>query len=468
MPLSNSISDSNKTFDGDDTTWAVAATERVNHRWVGTTEGSEDSSEKGFLPLVPASFREAGLRESQVEALILKFLLNVGGATGREVANQIALPFGILEPLLHSLKAEQLVVFTSGTPLGDYTYRLTELGAERARRYAQQSSYFGAAPVTLSQYEKSVVLQSISRQRPTLDAVRTAFNDLVLSDSTLQLIGEAIFMGLGAFLHGAPGNGKSSIAERITESFGDGIWIPRSIGIGGEIIRVFDPNHHEPISLDEQAEVPFESPYDRRWVFVKRPTLIVGGELELAQLDIKTNPSTNISEAPIQLKANGGTLVFDDFGRNRFSPDELLNRLIVPLEKRIDHLHTAGGRTFQVPFDPMVVFSTNLPPHDLVDEAFLRRIPFTVNVTDPTIDEFRNVFNRVASQHGLNCDERSLDYLIEKHYEKAGRPMRFCHARDLIRQISNAVQFNGVEPAITEPFIDRAVANCLDLRSEVI
>ena len=357
-----------------------------------------DSVVEDFFPVAPDSIVSAGLSSSQVEALIAKFLLNTGCSTGRNIARQMCLPFGIIDKLLQSMRSEQLVVIKSDGALGDYVFELTSSGIDRARRYTQQTSYFGSAPVPLADYAKGAEQQSVRHQPIDMEKVRHAFSDLVLGHGMLSQLGEAMNMGCSLFVFGQPGNGKTTVAESIIKAYSDTIWIPRALYVGGEIVRLFDPIHHTERPLPDSH--PDFDRVDNRWVRIERPTITVGGELELSDLDVATNPVTGINEASLQLKANCGTLVLDDFGRNRFKPAELLNRLIYPLENRVDALHASSGRTFRVPFDCLVVFATNLDPMSLVDEAFLRRVPFSIHVDDPTTDEFRQLFHLSAREYG--------------------------------------------------------------------
>jgi predicted ATPase with chaperone activity len=412
-----------------------------------------------FLPRVPKSLHEAGLRERHVEALILRFLFHGGSATGREIADQLALPFRLVEPLLHRLKADHLVVFRATALAGDYVYQLTEAGLERARLYLRESSYFGAAPVPIEDYIASVAVQSVARQHIRLSDLRRAFADLVLGPELLNQLGEAINGGLGFFLFGAPGNGKTSIAERVTKVFGESIWIPRSILACGETIRLFDASCHEALPLEASDSYIDERDTDRRWVRIRRPTIVVGGELTLDHLEISTNAATGLREAPLQLKSNGGTLVIDDFGRQRVSPNEILNRWVMPLEKRFDLLNSASGRKIEVPFDQLIIFSTNLEPKSLVDEAFLRRIPYKIDVCDPSPNEFCEVFMRTASDMNIDCCEATVNYLLSKHYTAHGRSLRYCHPRDLLRQVYNYCRFRNIPLAVTQQSIDTAVKN---------
>ena len=446
-------------FDGDDPTWAVSVKERRTAPMVDAeVSRPEPTPTTDFWPTAPSTFSDTGLRPSQVEALVLKYLLNFSVASGREIATQLALPFQMIEKQMYDLKEAQLVSLKSDAPLGDYTYELSALGVERGRRHAEQSTYFGIAPVPLEQYAASVHAQSLQRYDISMEDVRRAFQDLVLSEDMLGAIGESLNLGRGLFMYGAAGNGKSSIAERISHAFTKHIWIPRAISVGGEIVRLFDSIHHHPVPDDSNSP-----PYDQRWIRVHRPTIVVGGELDLDGFDVTTNQVTGISEAPLQLKANAGTLVIDDFGRNRFRPEELLNRLVVPLERGCDSLHLNSGRTFRVDFDCMMVFSSNVKPAELVDEAFLRRIPYKVDIVDPTEAEFKEVFRVEAAANNLQFDEADIDYLLQKHYRDTNRPRRFCHPRDLLRLIGNACEFHRCQRVVTREALDHAVRRYLDV-----
>lgn len=459
-----------QVFDGDDPNWAIAAKQPPPPAKpapaapaVVRPPNSASAAPQQFTPREPASFRDAGLREPQVEALVLKFLLNSGGNTGREIAQQLALPFGILEGLLQIMKLDQLIVYRGASVVGDFVYELTARGAERARSHANQSTYFGSAPVPLADYIESIEAQSVRHQKPRLGDVKRTFKSLVLNEKMQRQIGEAVNLGKGFFLHGAPGNGKTCIAELVTSIYSEGIWIPRAIQASGEITRVYDPTKHEVIAWNEERSIG-DSRIDARWVYIKRPTIMVGGELRLENLEVATNEVTGISEAPIQLKANCGTLVIDDFGRQKFDIEALLNRLIIPLERREDVLNLPSGRSFSVPFDLLIVFSTNLSPESLIDEAFLRRVPFTIRADDPTEAQFREVFQLVADKHELKYDPTVLDYLIDKHYKKAKRPFRFCQPRDILQQVNNSCDFAGTEKVVTKQNIDSAIENCLAIQ----
>lgn len=457
--------------DGDDPCWAVAARQRTraSHGHLADSlaeaaapDFAEPPARFGvheFLPFPPRSFREALLSEPQVESLVLKFLLNRGTASGREIADQIALPFGLMEKFLHYLKAERLVVFKGSAPVADYQYELTDRGVDRGRRYSEQCTYFGVAPVALESYIASVRAQAISRSKPRRKDLEQAFEDLVIGPEMFSQLGRAASAGKGLFLYGSPGNGKSSIAQRITQAYGRCIWIPRAISAWGEIIRLYDPSNHvaAPPGPGEPGNDPQE--VDRRWVRIRRPTIIAGGELTLDNLEVRFDPTTRIGEAPLQLKSNCGTLVIDDFGRQRISPADLLNRWIVPLEMRFDYLNVASGRKIQVPFEQLVVFSTNLEPRDLVDEAFLRRIPYKISVADPSESQFRELFERLAAQLGMAFRPDVFAHLLDKHYHSQGRAIRFCHARDLLDQLYHYCTFHELPLEMTREAIDAGAAD---------
>ena len=412
-----------------------------------------------FMPIEPASFEAAGLSDSEIETLILKSLLARGDAVGREIAEQVKLPFVPVGQLLSEMKYNQLIVHRGSAPMNDFVYQLTDLGRERARRLSQHCTYFGAAPVSLEDYVASVHAQSLTSQHPTSADLERAFEGLLLGQFMLDRLGPAINSGRGLFLFGPPGNGKSSIAERITAAFGREIWVPRAIGVDGEILRLYDPVNHQEVPLEQDKGLLDSRKCDKRWIRIRRPTIIAGGELTMSQLDVTTNLTTGICEAPLQLKSNCGTLVIDDFGRQRMRIDELLNRWIVPLEKRCDFLNLPNGKKIQVPFDQLVVFSTNLEPRELVDEAFLRRIPYKIEVSDPTEEEFRRLFELMSDKLGVAYRSEAVDYLIAAHFKSAGRPFRFCHPRDLLLQVHNYCKYHDCPAEMSNEHFDRAVEN---------
>lgn len=428
--------------------------ERV-HSLLGDTAGENAS----FKPKIPESLEEAKLNEDEVEKLVLKFLLQKGSASGREISSQIKIPFGILFPLLKVWKFEQMITFKNAAEMGDYVFGITETGRERARKYAIECSYYGAAPVGLPAYLESMAAQTIAGMEATEDDLERAFSDLLISKDMFERLGPAINSGRGMFLFGEPGNGKTSIAERITSCFGDTVWIPRTLGVDGDLIRLFDPGVHEEVSVEDDDTLFDLSGVDPRWVCIKRPTIVAGGELTMKELEVTQNPATKICEAPLQLKSNCGTLVIDDFGRQTMPVEVLLNRWIVPLEKRYDYLNLPSGMKVQVPFDQLIIFSTNLEPSDLVDGAFLRRIPYKIQVPDPLPEHFIKLFDIMAPKVGLINDPEAIDYLIETHYIPKQRPFRNCQPRDLLLQVRNYCIYRRKPKKVTKEALDFAVDN---------
>ncbi len=436
-----------------------AATPEVHPAFQKNQPQQEESSDGPWQPCEPESLESAGVSEGQLEHLVLRCLAAAGDLSGRQLADQHAMPFRLIEPIFADLKQAQLVAYRGSAPMNDYVYQLTDMGRETAKKLSEHCSYFGAAPITLSAYLVSVREQTLTKMHPTVKDLQHAFSDLLVNQKMLRRLGPAVNSGRGLFLFGAAGNGKTSIAERITKAFGDTVWIPRSIGIDGEIMRVFDPGLHEEVPLEESGGPLNTHTIDKRWVRIRRPTIVVGGELTMDALEVMPGAGNNVSEAPLQMKSNCGTLVIDDFGRQRMTTDELLNRWIVPLEKRYDFLKLVNGKKIQVPFDQLIIFSTNLEPKDLVDDAFLRRIPYKIEVPDPSEEEFRKLFEIMAPIVGLDFDQEALDYLIATHYKPVKRPFRCCQPRDLLLQIRNYCHYLDVPPLMCKEYFDYAVEN---------
>lgn len=433
---------------------------RVNNLLGG---GPDDNCEDGvFRPRSPETLMETKLTFEEVERLILKFLLTKGSASGRQIAQQLCLSFHIIDQVVKDLKADKILAHKAAAEMGDYEYLITDPGRERAKRYTEECSYFGAAPVVLADYLDSMAAQSIAKQEVTEEELLKAFEDLIMNKSMLSKLGPAINSGRGMFLFGEPGNGKTSVAERVTKCFGTTIWIPRTLSVDGDIIRLFDPGVHQVVNEGQNDSLFDLSGIDQRWVHIVRPTVIAGGELTMSELEITQNPQTKICEAPLQMKSNCGTLVIDDFGRQQMPVDELLNRWIVPLEKRYDFLNVPSGKKIQVPFDQLIIFSTNLEPKDLVDGAFLRRIPYKIEAQDPTEDEFIQLFELMAPVYGFAFDRQAKEavgYLIQEHYIKVNRPFRACQPRDLLLQVKNHNTYHKLPKLITCEAFDSAVSN---------
>ena len=412
-----------------------------------------------FFPRAPMNVQELGISETSVEELITKFLMAKGESSIREIAEQIAIPLELAEKLITGMKNDQLLGYIGQAALNDYIVKLTELGRDRGKRYNEFCTYFGAAPVPFQSYVESITAQTIDNQNPTEDDLKRAFSDLLIDPEMMIKLGPAVNSGKGMFLFGYPGNGKTSIAERVTSSFGKYIWIPRAITVDRDIIRVFDPMNHVEAPEEKSEGLLNEQDYDKRWVKIERPTIVVGGELTMDHLEIAYNAATGISEAPVQMKSNCGTLVIDDFGRQRMSVDELLNRWIVPLEKRYDFLNTSNGKKIQVPFDQLVIFSTNLEPKDLVDDAFLRRIPYKIEVPNPSLENFVKLFEIMCKVYKFEWHPEMIKRLIEKHYLPVNRPFRNCHPRDLLLQIKNYCLYQQKPIVLSDEGFDFAAEN---------
>ncbi|MEN1679789.1 MAG: AAA family ATPase [Planctomycetota bacterium] len=410
-----------------------------------------------FSPAEPGSIDETGLSPVLIEGLVCKYLLQVGSAAGREIATCVAIPFGVLDGLLAGLRQRQVLFHQGQAPLNDYYYALTDQGAERARAAMEACGYVGPAPVPLDDYILSVEAQSIRAEAAQKEELAAAFADINVEPEMLDVLGPAVNSGAGLFLYGAPGNGKTTVAKRITKCFGNHIWMPRAVIDDGQIIKLYDAACHELIKEDASSLLKGATG-DPRWLKIKRPTVVVGGELTMDSLEIRHDASTNISEASLQMKSNCGCLLIDDFGRQRIDPTDLLNRWIIPLENRHDFQVLASGKKIQVPFDQLIIFSTNLEPNDLADEAFLRRIPYKVEVGDPSVEEFRKLFEYACKSIGCVFRPEAVDYLVQKHYRPVGRPLRRCQARDLLLQISNYCAYQGIGVELRPDYLDRAVA----------
>lgn len=422
----------------------------------GKVTGDRDEP---FIPQCPTSLQAAGVSESMVEELIMRFLLARGEASGRAIAEQIKLPFLLIEPTLNRLKYEQMTAYRGANSVNDYIHILSDQGRDRARQHTHRTTYFGATPVRLEDYQEAVKLQSVEGQYPRREELLHAFRDLLIDRNMLGKLGPAINSGRGMFLYGYPGNGKTSIAERITLAFGKYIWIPRALSVDGEIVRLFDPLMHEPDEVEKSSGLLDQNGFDGRWIRIRRPTIIAGGELTMEMLEVQLDRETNINESPLQLKSNCGVLVIDDFGRQRMRVDELLNRWIVPLEKRFDYLNMCSGKKTQVPFDQLVIFSTNLQPKDLVDDAFLRRIPYKIEVENPSEAAFRKLFEIMCPKLGIPYKAPVIEHLINTHYKPKNRPFRNCHPRDLLLQIRNYCLYNDQPMDLRNDYVDFACDN---------
>jgi predicted ATPase with chaperone activity len=419
-----------------------------------------------FFPPPVGRIEETGLPPIYLADLALKILYASGYLTGFRIAELLALPFTpIVEEILEFLKREKLVEVKGAGGFGEgaYQYAITGAGIAKAREAMARNEYAGPAPVPISVYNAAITKQAAAHIQVTQRVIRQALSHLVLNDKTLGRIGPAANSGTSLFLFGAPGNGKTSIAQSIGRMvLGEDMYIPYAVDVEGQVIKVFDNVNHEVLG-DEDAPGrtgtgPLRGPArrDMRWIRIRRPFVVAGGELTLAGLDLQFDEVNKFYEAPFQMKANGGMFLIDDFGRQQVRPRDLLNRWIVPLENRVDYLTLHNGRKIEIPFQVLVVFSTNLPPRDLVDEAFLRRIRHKIEIVDPTYEEYKEIFRRMAEFKRVPFDEKGLAYLLQEWYIKRNRKLRANHPRDILEQLLDIAAYLNIEPLMSKELLDRA------------
>jgi hypothetical protein len=417
-------------------------------------------------PREPRSIEEIGLPQGFLSDLVLKMLYTRGALSGHRLASFIRLPFWALDEELETFQKRKLVEVLRSEGVGrrGYIFDLTGEGRTRARALMEVLPYAGPAPVPLSHYSDWVERKSIRNVHVGPADVKAGLNHLVLDPETVELVGPAINAARSMFLYGEAGNGKSTIAEAIVNIFKDDIFVPFAVHADGQIIQVYDPVIHRPmdgnpldIEEDNDDAVTLPAPeYDARFVRIRRPLVIVGGELTLDQLELQWDPRSGAYQAPPQMKANGGIFVIDDFGRQRLHPRELLNRWMVPLDRGVDFLTFASGRRATIPFSPLVVFATNMDPFDLVEEAFLRRIRFKIEIKSPNKDEFTEIFRRLCGRYGIEFDRNAVDFVYRDYYIKHGIAPRGCHPRDLIADLIDLGAFLSRAPALTEDMLDHA------------
>jgi hypothetical protein len=414
------------------------------------------------VPEAPGTFEATGLTLEHLRQLFVKTLYT-GEATGLAIAERMRLPYALLEQIVEQVRLEKLVEVrgASGGGSPGYKYGLTDLGRDRGQQYLDANQYIGPAPVPLAQYSTYVRHGRDTRGFLDRTRLREGFTHLIVAPDTLDQLGPAVNSGKAIFLYGPAGNGKTVLAEGVGRALGGDMFVPYAVDIDGQVITMFDPVNHVRLDdpVDSGPSIIKSAQPDRRWVRIKRPVVTVGGELTLEMLDLSFNEISKFYEAPLQLKANGGVFVVDDFGRQRIRPRDLLNRWIVPLESRVDYLTLHTGKKFEIPFDVLIVFATNLNPEALADEAFLRRIPYKIYAKNPTPEEFSQIFELNCRKRGLVFDPVVIEYLVRRYYEPRAIEMRACQPRDLVEQVVNLCRYDGRDPAISRELLDKACSS---------
>jgi len=400
----------------------------------------------------PQAVRDTGLRRGFLEELAAKILFLYGELSLVELAERMCLSLGAVEEIFQFLRKEQLCE-VKGMSWGSHRIVASSQGRTRAMELLALSQYAGPAPVPIESYSLRVRAQSVQQTAINPRNLVRAFQQIVIDEDIVSRIGAAVVSGTSLFLHGPSGTGKTSLTECIPAIFEDAVWIPHAVEVDNQVIAVYDPGIHRPVDQS------FSDEFDKRWVLCHRPRVIAGGELSLEMLDLQFSAASRLYAAPLQLKANNGVLVIDDFGRQRVRPEELLNRWMTPLDRRVDFLSLPGGRKFEVPFDVFVVFATNLDPSELVDEAFLRRIPNKIKLGYVTPQQFRKIFRNVTDALLLDYDDRVVECLIGLITRVFEQPLRPCYARDIVQQVFWTAAFRQEELRLNEKIIESACRN---------
>src|SRR5881396_1503750 len=407
------------------------------------------STSQDLIPKIPLKPEDTELDFGFLADLALKIVYADTNCTTERAAEKLKLSMPVTEELLQHLYREKFVEIRGLITYGNNRYGMLDRGWQRAQRLLDMNGYIGPAPVSLEAYTTMMLRQSAATEMIQPDAVRTAMSGLVLPEATVQTLGLVASSRRSLFMTGPSGNGKTTIATALHSAQSGEIWIPYAIEVDGQIIKVFDLHNHQPVSVEGLAR------YDGRWTKIKRPLVIVGGEMTIDTMDLIYSQTVRFYEAPFQMKANGGTLVIDDFGRQRIDPHELLNRWIVPLEGRVDYLTLHTGKKIEVPFEMLIIFSTNLDPADLVDEAFLRRIRYKIGIEAPTVAQYEEIFKRMCARKNIEYRAESMSQILAI-YRTKNIGLRSCHPRDIIEQLIDTARFLGQPPALTSQLVEMA------------
>jgi predicted ATPase with chaperone activity len=432
-----------------------------------------DASGLPEAPSAPETLEQTGLTIGFLNDMILRTLYVRGGLLGLDLARLLRLPFKVIEESLNFLKNEKCVEVMGGDLIGriSYKFNLTELGRQRSQDAMKQCAYIGPAPVPLEDYVEQVYRQAVTAIDVSPEAVRAAFSHLVVPEALFNAIGPAVVSGKSIFIYGPPGNGKTAMAQAIgsfMNQSGGEVYVPYAFLAENNIVTIYDQAVHEKSEADDDDRLEDNEAtirrllntgtIDPRWVRIKRPVIVVGGELNLNSLDLKYSPEANYYQGPLHVKANGGVFLIDDFGRQLCSPKELLNRWILPLESRIDYMSLATGQKFQVPFEQLTMFSTNLDPKELVDDAFLRRMRHKVEILAPARDTYEKIFSMNLKRLGMNPCPEAIEFLYDRYYNR-GRSARASDCRDLLETVQSICRFRRIPVQLTRELIVEAAGS---------
>jgi len=406
---------------------------------------------------VPEKIEDLEIPESIILDIMFRLLYNEGNVSFKRFRAVTRIPHEIIDDVLNWMRSEHLVdIPPSDSSLGryGYIYTLTDAGEKRAQAAMDRSHYVGPAPVPIPQYNEAIKIQTKQKRGLKPKDIKEGLKHLILPSDFHRRVGPAANSGASLFLYGPSGNGKTTIAQVIANLISETnpIWLPYALTAGGKIIQIHDRLIHKEAGIDKK----YRSQIDGRWGHFYRPSVVVGGELKLDALDLRFDPVSKIYEAPLQLKSNGGMMLVDDFGRQQVRPTDLLNRWIVPLEENLDYLRLTSGQTVVIPFRQFLVFSTNLDPDQLADDAFYRRIQMKVEVSSPNLERFQKIFLMSCKQHGIPYDNGVFAHLVEKWYKRENRTLQAVHPRDLIRIVRALCEYEGISPQLTPDLIDHA------------